>query len=292
MPIADAQQCERLTRRHARTFAVASYLLPAEKRRGTFALYAFCRVADDIVDSQAGLADRGAAGAALQRMRADLDAALAGHGHNAVFRELSWTIRTFGVPGAPLHELLNGVATDLTHTRWDTFEELRTYSEGVAGCVGEMCASVMGIQGARDAAVRRARDLGVAMQLTNILRDVGEDAARGRVYLPADELAQHGFSADDVLDGSALHRPGWRVFMRGQVARAREWYARAMPGIHHLAPDAQRCAWACAVGYARILDVIERNGYDSFTRRASLGWGERALVLGKCLLSTPHTHAA
>jgi phytoene synthase len=156
-----------------------------------------------------------------------------------------------------------------------------------------MCASVMGIQGPREVVVRRARDLGVAMQLTNILRDVGEDAARGRVYLPLDELAACGLTADDILEGRALgHAAAWRTFMRGQVARAREWYARAMPGIHHLAPDAQRCATACAVGYARILDVIERNGYDSFNERASLGWGERAMVLGRCLLSTPSTHAA
>jgi phytoene synthase len=291
MSLADARFCERLTRRHAQTFAVASYLLPAHKRRGTYALYAFCRVADDIVDRQERLADGGAR-TALDEMRGALNQAIRGQGSDPVFRELAWAIGAFGVPGPALHELLNGVASDLTRSRWGTWDELQAYSEGVAGCVGEMCAAVMGIQGNRDIAVRRARDLGVAMQLTNILRDVGEDAARGRVYLPLDELTAHGFTADDVLAGTALHHPSWRVLMRGQVARARSWYERAMPGIHHLAPDAQRCATACAVGYARILDVIERNGYDSFTRRASLGWGERALVLGKCLLSPPSPHAA
>lgn len=292
MTIADARYCEQLTRRHARTFAVASYLLPAHKRRGTFALYAFCRIADDLVDSHDAMADRGRTRQGIEQLRRSLKGAIDGHGHDAVFRELAWAVRTFDVPAGPLYELVDGVAVDIARARWDTWDELREYSEGVAGCVGEMCASVMGIQGERQSAIRRARDLGVAMQLTNILRDVGEDAARGRVYLPADELAQYSFTADDVLDGAVLHHPSWRAFMRTQVVRAREWYDRAMPGIHHLAPDAQRCAWACAVGYSRILDVIERNGYDSFTQRASLGWGERALVLGKCLLSTPHTHAA
>lgn len=287
-PPADARHCETLTRRHARTFAIASYLLPPEKRRGTYALYAFCRVADDIVDAAEAVADRGAAGHALARMNAHLEAAINGRGQDPVFRELAWTIERFGVPAPALRELLAGVAIDLQTNRWDSWSGLLAYSEGVAGCVGEMCASVMGVQGGaanHAATVRYARDLGVAMQLTNILRDVGEDAGRGRVYLPIDELAAFGFTPEDILDGSALLRgQAWRRFMREQVARARDWYQRSLPGISNLEPDSQRCATACAMGYARILDVIERNGYDTFTRRASLGWGERAMVLGRCLI--------
>ncbi len=272
---------------------MASYLLPAHKRRGTYALYAFCRVADDIVDSEASSRDPGTQARAIARMRRAVDQAANGTALDPVFREIAWTIATFDVPVSALHELLDGVAVDLERTRWQTFDDLKAYSEGVAGCVGEMCAAVMGIQGDPTTAVRRARDLGVAMQLTNILRDVGEDAARGRVYLPLDELADAGFDAQDVLDARVLQRgSAWRTFMQQQVTRARAWYDRAMPGIGHLAPDAQRCASACAVGYSRILDVIARNGYDSVTRRASLNWGERALVLGKCLLATPTTHAA
>ena len=289
MALTDARYCEHLTRRHARTFSVASLLLPAEKRRATYALYAFCRIADDLVDLVDDRADPGALSRRLDVHRRSLDAALMGSGRDAVFRELSWAIHRFDIPAAPLHELLDGVAIDLTVRRWQSWHELLAYCEGVAGCVGEMCAAVMGVRGGLDArpvAVGHARALGVAMQLTNVLRDVGEDARRGRCYLPLDELAAHGLSPEAVLDGTALaRRAGWRSLMRLQVSRARRYYSLAAPGIAMLEPDAQRCAAACAVGYARILDAIERNGYDTYTRRASLGWSERALVLGRALLS-------
>jgi phytoene synthase len=126
------------------------------------------------------------------------------------------------------------------------------------------------------------------MQLTNVLRDIGEDAELGRCYLPLAELRHHGFEADDVISGEAIGRPAeWRDFMRQQLARAREYYRRAAPGIALLQPDSQRCATACAVGYSRILDVIERNGYDSHSRRATLRWSERARVLGSLLFGSP-----
>lgn len=284
----DARYCEHLTRGHARTFSIASLFLPAEKRRATYALYAFCRVADDLVDLAGGRSDRSGLEAALGAHRKSLDEALKGRGSNAVFRELAWAIHRFEIPGAPLYELLDGVAMDISATRWATWSDLLTYCEGVAGCVGEMCASVMGVRGGqamRPVAVAHARALGVAMQLTNVLRDVGEDARRGRVYLPTAELADVGLTAEEVISGSAIKdRQKWQMLMRRQVSRARHYYEIAAPGIPMLEKDAQRCANACAVGYSRILDVIERNNYDSFTRRASLGWGERALVLGRCFL--------
>ncbi len=285
---ADARYCEHLTRGHARTFSIASLFLPTEKRRATFALYAFCRVADDLVDLAGGRSDRSGLESALSAHRKSLDEALAGHGHNAVFRELAWAIRRFDIPGAPLYELLDGVTMDLSESRWATWNDLLAYCEGVAGCVGEMCAAVMGVRGGqamRPVAVAHARALGVAMQLTNVLRDIGEDAKRGRVYLPISELADVGLTPEQVIDGSAIkNTDAWHLMMRRQVSRARHYYEVAAPGIPMLEKDAQRCANACAVGYSRILDVIERNNYDSFSRRASLGWGERALVLGRCLV--------
>ena len=289
MDQSDARFCERLTRRHARTFSVASYLRPAEKRRATYALYAFCRVADDLVDQVDDAPDPAAVARRLERHRLALDGALAGRGSDPVFRELSLAIHRFQIPGAPLHELLAGVSVDLCRRRWESWDGLLAYCEGVAGCVGEMCTSVMGVRGGppnRATAVRHARALGVAMQLTNVLRDIGEDARRGRCYLPVDELAAAGYTPEQVVDGSALDdRPRWRRLMRAQVARARHYYRLAAPGIAMLQPDAQRCAAACSAGYARILDAIERNDYDSYTRRASLGWSERAMVLGRALLN-------
>lgn len=288
MAITDARYCELLTRKHAKTFSVASLLLPPEKRRATYALYAFCRVADDLVDVADRSADGGGAAHRLVGHRRKLDLALQGEGSDPVFRELARAIEHYAIPAAPLYELLDGVASDLTRTRWGSWSDLLGYCEGVAGCVGEMCASVMGVRGGpayRPIAVGHARSLGVAMQLTNVLRDIGEDARRGRCYLPTDELREAGLTPEDILDGSALvQRARWHAFMHHQVARARAYYELAAPGIGMLEADAQRCAVACATGYARILGAIERNGYDSFTRRASLGWGERAWVLGRALL--------
>lgn len=288
MSLSDAKFCEQLTRRHGRTFSVASFLLPAEKRRGANALYAFCRVADDLVDQADSLADVAFVSRRLEAHRKALDLALTGDGADPVFRELAWAIARFGIRAAPLHELLDGVAIDVTVRRWQSWSELHFYCEGVAGSVGEMCAAVMGVTGGRAArpmAVAHARALGVAMQLTNVLRDIGEDARRGRCYLPLEELHLHDLTVDAVLDGSALiDRARWRALMRAQVSRARRYYQLAAPGIAMLESDAQRCVAACAVGYSRILDAIERNEYDTFTRRATLGWSERALVLGRALL--------
>lgn len=291
MPFDDSRHCERLTRRHARTFYLASLLLPGAKRRGAYALYAFCRVADDLVDGATPAAGDQALVRQLERYRAQLEDALAGHPEGPVFRELSWTVSRFGVPAAALHELLDGVATDFTCRVWPSWPRLEAYCQGVAGSVGEMCLRVFGDEsgaGERATAVAQARSLGVAMQLTNILRDVGEDARRGRCYLPADELAQSGLTPGDVLGGHIRpDDPRWHAVMTFQIARARQYFTAAHAGISQLDPDAQRCATACAIGYARILAAIERSGFDSLHRRASLGWMERTAVLGRCLFGAP-----
>jgi phytoene synthase len=282
----DAAQCARIVRGHARTFHYASWLLPAEKRRAANALYAFCRVADDMVD------DARVAGAAqIARQLADyeraLEAALAGRPEGPIFRELRRVLDTYAVPPDVLRELLAGVARDLQPVRYATWRELVTYCEGVASTVGEMCTYVFGVPGGdvvRDRALRYARTLGVAMQLTNILRDVGEDARRGRCYLPEDDLAAFGLRADEVLTSAAQGRDlardeRWRPFMAFAVGRARSLYEAASPGIALLSPDSQRCASACAAGYAGILGAIERLGYDTISRRAQLGTAARGAVL-------------
>jgi phytoene synthase len=147
-----------------------------------------------------------------------------------------------------------------------------------------MCTHVFGVTGGpatRERALRYARTLGIAMQLTNILRDVGEDAARGRCYLPEEDLATFGLTRDDVLaSGTVLARdPRWRALMTFEIRRARALYDAAIPGIALLAPDAQRCASACARGYAGILGAIEANGYDTVSARARLGHWARVGVL-------------
>ena len=280
-PRADALHCERVTRRHARTFSLASWFLPPAKRRAAFALYAFCRVADDTVDQGEG--DAAAVGARLDGLRRRLDAALGGRPDDPLFRELGRAAERFGVPARVLHELVDGVARDLRPVRYERWPDLARYCEGVASTVAEMCTHVFGLAGGPEElphALRYARTLGVAMQLTNILRDVGEDARRGRCYLPEDDLAAFGLARHEVLAGRPLGEDErWRALVAYQIGRARSLYEAALPGIALLAPDARRCAAACAVGYAAILGRIERNGFDNITRRASLGGLARSRVL-------------
>jgi 15-cis-phytoene synthase len=280
MSVDDAAACRQIVRTHARTFWLASHFLTAEKRRSAYALYAFCRVADDLVDLAAAeppwvIAQR------LDGYRHELGEALKGRPSGPVFRELSRTVQMHAVPARVLHELLEGIALDCTPSRYATWPELYRYCEGVASTVGEMCTYVFGVTGGEDVrrrAVTHARILGVAMQLTNILRDVGEDARKGRCYLPDEDLAQFQLTRDEILRGLRPTDARWRSLMAFEIARARALYASAMPGITLLAPDSQRCATACAIGYSGILGAIEAIGYDTFATRARLGIGARATV--------------
>ena len=264
----DARVCQRIVARNARTFSVASRLLPREKRRGVFAIYAACRTADDIVDEKgADHADQ-----ALQRFQESTLRGLEHRSESPILRELARAWHRFAVPDETLYELFRALNLDLHHRGYETWPELEAYCQGVAGSVGAMCCAVFGV--ADDISLRRsqvvtcARTLGVAMQLTNILRDVGEDARRGRCYLPNRELAQFGLTRAEVLSGSVRNsRHEWRALMRFQVDRARTLYRQAMPGITLLQRDAQRCAIACATGYSRILDAIERAEFDTFSQR-------------------------
>jgi len=277
--LADARHCATIVAEHARTFHAASRLLLPEKRRAAFAVYAFCRVADDIVDC----GDGPGAAARLADHAHGLDAALAGRPAGPVFRELHRAVARHAIPERALRELLDGVASDLEPARYATWAALARYCERVASSVGEMCVHVFGVAGGPDVcdqAVRYARTLGLAMQLTNVLRDVGEDARRGRCYLPAEDLAEFGLTPDDVLGRRDLARDErWRALMAFEIGRARALYEAARPGLALLAPDAQRCATACATGYAGILDAIERIGYDTIATRARLGRRARLAVL-------------
>ena len=277
----DEAHCRRIVRMHARTFWLASRFLPPDKRRAAFALYAFCRVADDLVDLASARQARDTS-TVLADYRRQLDLALAGQPDGPLFRELLRAAQEHRVPPHLLHELLDGVARDCAPARYTTWDDLALYCQGVASSVGEMCTHVFGVAGddaTRTRALRHARTLGVAMQLTNVLRDVGEDARAGRCYLPDDDLAQFGLTRTDVLSSHMRTDDRWRALMQFEIGRARTLYAQAMPGIALLAPDARRCAMACAVGYARILGAIEANGFDTFTVRARVGPVARAAVL-------------
>lgn len=279
MSLDAATACRLIVRQHARTFWIASRFLPADKQRAAFALYAFCRTADDIVDTAPHAATRTTQ---LLELRHQLFAALDGRAVGPVFRELARAVERYHVPHGVLVELVDGVARDCAPVRYTSWGQLSTYCEGVASSVGEMCTYVFGVTGGSEhlrLARQHARTLGVAMQLTNILRDVGEDARNGRCYLPDEDLAKFGINRAEVLHCSLAADERWKALMRFEIARARTLYAQATPGIALLAPDARRCASACATGYARILGAIEGIDYDTFSSRAQLGSLARAAVL-------------
>lgn len=277
----DEAFCATVTRQYARTFAIASRFLPPPERRGAFAIYAFCRVADDLVDEPgATRVQEPEHGVALHR--AALVEALGGRPRGPVFRELAWAIRRFQLPTAPLFALLDAISTDLAPRPIQSWDDLLGYCDGVASTVGELCVHVFGLPEspmARRCALRHARTLGVAMQLTNILRDVGEDAARGRCYLPTEDLARFGITREEVLDRSiAADDPRWAKLMISMVRRARALYASAEPGLGLLPRETRVCATICAHGYARILNALEGIEHDALTRRASVSAGAKAWI--------------
>ncbi|HYW50343.1 MAG TPA: phytoene/squalene synthase family protein [Gemmatimonadaceae bacterium] len=274
--------CGNIVRRHARTFALASAFLPITKRRATYAMYAFCRLADDAVD-RAGPGGRDAVRATLTRLRHELDMALQGAPSAPVMHETAWAIRRFDIPLAPVDELVDGVARDLDPTDYHDWPSLEAYCEGVASSVGELCTHIFGVVGGearRADAIVFARTLGVAMQLTNILRDVGEDALNGRCYLPDDALRAAGVTREQVMAHDVdVRSAAWRSMMREFVAQARRLYRDALPGVGMLAPDSRRCAQACAVGYAAILEAIEEADYDTVSMRAHIGFRRKTRLM-------------
>lgn len=268
--------CEAMTRRHSKTFYAASGLLPREQRRAVRALYAFCRVTDDIVDWAGG--GRGGVRQALDDWRART---LDPHPSASDPVALAWaeTRARFAIPGGYAEQLIEGVARDLFTHRYESFEDLATYSYGVASTVGLMAMHIIGFRDCR--ALPYAVKLGVALQLTNILRDVNEDWARGRLYLPLDELADYGLSDADVgamaLSGAVDTR--WRRFMAFQIARTRRLYAEAYPGIGYLDPSGRFAIGAAAELYCAILRRIERRGYNVFSGRAHTSTVEKVARL-------------
>lgn len=264
----DARICRRIVSRHARTFWIASGLLPAAKRRATFAVYATCRTADDIVDT---VQHRESARALREFREAAFDS-LEHPSRSPILRELSRAVHDYDVPVPALHELFDALERDLLPFEIRNWIDLERYCEGVAGSVGDMCCAIFGANNDQDS--RRpvssfARTLGVAMQLTNILRDVGEDARRGRCYLPTEELARFSLDRESIVSGAMRRRDEWRAFMTFQIDRARHLYRQALPGIPLLQHDARRCAMACATGYSTILDAIVDADFDTWSRRIS-----------------------
>jgi phytoene synthase len=256
--LVDWRLCSAITREHGRTFYLASHFQTPERRRALHAIYAYCRIADDIVDC-AATSDEAAS--LLTAWEAQLDAPT-----HPVACTFSATREIYDIPVEPARDLIDGIRSDLQPESFATWEDLRDYCYRVAGTVGLLTAPVLGCT--RSSALSRAVDLGIAMQLTNILRDIGEDAEQQRVYLPLADLAAFGCTPESLLAG----RPDgcFRELMAFEIARARSLYAAARPGIAALSPAGQMTALAASHLYASILTRIEELDYDVFNVRATL----------------------
>ncbi len=285
------RRAREVTRRHAKSFHFASHALPPARRSAALALYAFCRRLDDLVDTP-GLGWRPADLAGrLEQARELVHAVCDDRRVDAVpppfdadeLAALRDSVRRFTIPEAPFQDLITGVGMDLTVRRYASFDDLDLYCHRVAGTVGLLMAPVLGC---RDpGALGAAADLGRAMQLTNILRDVREDLERDRVYLPQDELAAAGLGEADLATGRVDER--FRVFMRRQLARARRLYVRGLAGVPALA--GARCRVTVrlmAAVYGDILRVIEAHDYDVFRTRAVVPTRRKLVLAAGALRAT------
>ena len=272
------EACRRETAEWAKTFYIGTLLLPYKKRRAIWAIYVWCRRTDELMDSpeaqarsQDELADR------LNRWELKTRDLFKGHVQDDLDAVMVDTLERFPQSIQPYLDMIEGQRMDLTWTRYPRFEDLKLYCYRVAGTVGLMTQGVMGLDQAYSSAPWSDRPdtsdaavaLGIANQLTNILRDVGEDRGRGRIYLPLEDLEYFGYSEDDLMAGRL--NQAWKDLMAFQLRRAREWFDRSEAGVRWLSRDARWPVWTSLRLYRGILDVIERHDYDVFNKRAYVG---------------------
>jgi phytoene synthase len=272
--VAAYRYCRKLNAQHGRTFFLATALLPSDQRPHVHALYGFARYADDLVDRP--LPGRPPA-ARLAELRNDVEAAFAGReaGHPVV-RALADTVRKFEIEQSYIYDFLDSMATDLVVSRYPTFTELRRYMWGSAAVIGLQLLPILGVDGARDDAEPYAADLGIAFQLTNFIRDLGEDFRRGRIYLPEESLIAHGVK-DEMLS-EPIASTEVRSLVAAEIERARTFYQLAEPGIALLAKTARDCVLTAYTLYGDILAEVERYDYDVLRKRAVVPIHRRARV--------------
>lgn len=269
--------CRDLSRREARNFYYSFRLLPAERRRSMCALYAFLRHTDDLADEPG---DPETKHKALDRWRLDLDRALDGEPDAwPGLPALAETVRRHGIPKDYLHEVIDGCVNDLHPRSFETFDDLRGYCYRVASVVGLCCIHIWGFESDGGRAERLAETCGLALQLTNILRDVREDAQAGRIYLPLDDLRRFGVSRDDLAAVQLTDSVRRLLAFEGQ--RAYDSYRQAAPLVALVSPVGRPVLRAIVGIYRALLDEIDRRAYDVLTTRVALSpWRKAAITLG------------
>lgn len=273
------EECRRVTRREAKNFYYAFLTLPEPRRRAIYVVYTFCRHCDDSVDNEGSTEEKLAM---LAGLRQQLDQAYHGRTGEPVFLALADVANRYDIPQDYFQEVLAGVESDLVKTRYENFEELRQYCYQVASAVGLICLQIFGYQDprARDHAV----DLGLAMQLTNIVRDVREDLDLGRIYLPQEEMSRFGYS-DEELQAGISNEP-FRDLMRFQVQRARQYFQSGFSLLPYLTPRSRSCPAVLGRLYSKVLDRIESADYDVLHHRIGLSSAEKLRITAQTWLTS------
>ena len=267
--------CRGVARKRARNFYYSFLLLDKPRRDGMCALYAYNRVCDDMSDEPARFGYESPR-KAIEEWRAQLRRALAGdYADHPCWPALHDTVRRFGIPGRYLHDMLDGVSSDLERTRMATFGELYEYCYQVASAVGLSVVHVFGFE--TEEALPLAEKCGIAFQLTNILRDVREDAAMGRVYLPAEDLDRFGVAPEVLREGSAT--PEFRALMKFESSRAREYYREAAPLVRMVDSGSRGSLWALMRIYKRLLERIEAADFDVLRQPVRVPAWEKCAIL-------------
>lgn len=285
---ASYELCRQINRAHGKTYYFATQFLPRERRHHVHALYAFARYADDMVDHDGLSWSAEARQAALQAWSGSFfDSLRTGVTDDPVLHAVIATVRDLHIRTDDLQAFVASMLMDFTVSRYATYEDLAEYMHGSAAVIGSMMLPVLGATSPR--ARQPAMDLGVAFQLTNFLRDIGEDWRRGRLYLPLEDLAQFGVSQDDIAAGTVT--PAVRGLLAYEIGRARDLYRQAEDGLQYLPPASRRCIRIAHRLYAEILDRIEAANYDVFTVRAAVPAPRKLLLAATTLLvSTPGSH--
>ncbi len=273
--------CHRIARQRARNFYYGFLLLPRQRRDAFCAVYAFMRYCDDIADGADSIAGKSSA---LKQWRAALDRALRGEYSSPdqasetadlILPAFHHAVQQYSIPAQYFHDLIDGAEMDLSIRTYRTFDDLYQYCYRVASVVG-LCS--LHILGFRDTAAKKlAEECGIAFQLTNILRDLREDAQSGRIYLPLEDLERFGYSPDELAAGE--YNRQFLALMQFEIERARSYYRRAYPLIDMVEAESRPALWTLMSIYGGILNAIERNGGNVFSREAALSDMEKIELL-------------
>jgi len=267
--------CLKVARTRAKNFYYSFVLLSRQQRKAMCAIYAFMRYCDDLSD------EPGASRAAVERWRNELEEALEGRfSEHPVWPAFHHTVRRFGIPPEYFRQMIDGIASDLEPRRIETFDELYGYCYRVASVVGLTIIHIFGFD--TRSALPLAEKCGVAFQLTNILRDIREDAERGRIYIPAEDLRRFGVTADDLRAGRR-DEPFLRL-MRFEAARARSYYSESAPLLELIHPRSRSSLLALISIYSRLLERIEGRNYDVFSSRVRLSLFEKSWIVVRAMV--------